>query len=383
MRAQIVVIGGGVIGAALTWRLAQAGAQVTLVEANALASGTSSTSFAWLNSNNKPPLEYHRLNHAGLLEHGALRDELGEAPWLHLIGNLTWEQPAIQGASEPDVPISGEPLAAKSERLRGWEYPVDVLDRAEAGSRFPELALPEDVDLFAHFPGEGYADVPQLVASLVKAAKALGARVLDHDPVESFAGDAQRVSGVVTRRGVNLPADVVVTATGRWSERVLALAGIRLPMAPTLGLLVVTSPAACSLRSLVHSPGVNVRPDGGSRYLLANYDVDNRLTEADSAETRQVMAEGILQRAKDLVPALRDCRVESIRLGIRSIPADGFPVVGPVPGIEGLYTVATHSGVTMGPLLGRLAATEIMTGEVDDRLAPFRTERLAHPIPTG
>jgi glycine/D-amino acid oxidase-like deaminating enzyme len=95
------------------------------------------------------------------------------------------------------------------------------------------------------------------------------------------------------------------------------------------------------------------------------------------------MAEDILQRAKDLVPALRDSRVESIRLGIRSIPADGFPVVGPVPGIEGLYTVATHSGVTMGPLLGRLAATEIMTGEVDDRLAPFRTERLAHPIPTG
>ncbi len=380
MSARIVVIGGGVIGAALTWRLAQAGAGVTLVEANSLASGTSSTSFAWLNSNSKPPLAYHRLNHAGLREHSALRDEFGDAPWLHLIGNLTWEQPAIQGASEPDVPISGEPLSAKIERLRGWDYPVDVLDRREVARRFPELAPPEDVERFAHFPHEGYADVPLLVGSLAKAAVALGARVIDHDPVASIAVESGCATGVTTRGGESLPADVVVTATGRWSEQVLALAGISLPMAPTLGLLVVTSPVACSLQSLVHSPGVNIRPDGGSRYLLANYDVDNRLTEADSAETRAAMAEDILQRAKDLVPALRDSRVESIRLGVRSIPADGFPVVGPVPGVEGLYTVATHSGVTMGPLLGRLAATEIMTGEVDDMLAPYRVERLARPI---
>ncbi len=383
MSARIVVIGGGVIGAALTWRLAQAGARVTLVEANALASGTSSTSFAWLNSNNKPPLEYHRLNHAGLLEHAALRDEFGDAPWLHQIGNVTWEQPALQGASEPDVPITGEPLAAKIERLRGWEYPVDVFDRQDAVSRFPELALPEDVNRFAHFPDEGYADVPLLVASLVNAAVTLGARVIDHDPVASLAVEPGRVSGVSTRGGESIPADVVVTAAGRWSEQVLALAGISLPMAPTLGLLAVTSPAACSLRSLVHSPGVNLRPDGGSRYLLASYDVDNRLTEEDTAETRAAMAEEILQRAKVLVPALRDSRVESIRLGIRSIPADGFPVVGPVPGVEGLYTVATHSGVTMGPLLGRLAAAEIVNGEVDDRLLPFRAERLAGPLTAG
>jgi glycine/D-amino acid oxidase-like deaminating enzyme len=381
MSARIVVVGGGVIGAALTWRLAQAGARVTLVEANALASGTSSTSFAWLNSNNKPPLEYHRLNHAGLLEHVALRGEFGDAPWLHLIGNIIWEQPAIQGASEPDVPITGEPLDAKIERLRGWDYPVDVLDRREAVERFPELALPDDVERFAHFPEEGYADVPLLVGSLVQAAVALGARVIDHDPVVSFVVEQGRVSGVLTRGGRSLPADVVVTTTGRWSEQVLALAGIRLPMAPTLGLLAVTSPVACSLRSLVHSPGVNLRPDGGSRYLLANYDVDNRLTDSDTAETRAAMADDILQRAKDLVPALRDSRIDSIRLGIRSIPADGFPVVGPVPGVEGLYTVATHSGVTMGPLLGRLAAAEIIDGEVDERLLRFRTERLAQLLP--
>src|SRR5690606_3034726 len=154
-------------------------------------------------------------------------------------------------------------------------------------------------DCFAHFPHEGYADVPLPVGSLAKAAVALGARVIDHDPVASIDVEGGRANGVTTRGGESLPADVVVTATGRGTEGVLALAGIGLPRAPSLGLLVVTSPVACSLQTLVHSPGVNIRPDGGSRYLLANYDVDNRLTDTDTAETRAAMADDILQRAKD------------------------------------------------------------------------------------
>jgi glycine/D-amino acid oxidase-like deaminating enzyme len=67
--------------------------------------------------------------------------------------------------------------------------------------------------------------------------------------------------------------------------------------------------------------------------------------------------------------------VESIRVGVRSIPRDGFPLIGPVPGLDGFYTIATHSGVTMGPLLGRIATREILDGDVDDRVLGYRPER--------
>ena len=116
-----IVIGGGIIGISTALRLAQAGARVTLLEARTLASGTSSTSFAWMNSNNKAPIAYHRLNVDGMAEHVRLGEEFGRAPWLHIEGNAIWDTPSQGGgANEQAVPVQGEPMAAKAQRLRGW-----------------------------------------------------------------------------------------------------------------------------------------------------------------------------------------------------------------------------------------------------------------------
>src|SRR5947209_661952 len=86
----IIVVGGGIIGASTAYRLAQAGARVTLLDAGQLAGGTSSGSFAWLNANNKPPFPYHLLNVSGMAEHRALLQEFGSAPWLHMDGGIEW-----------------------------------------------------------------------------------------------------------------------------------------------------------------------------------------------------------------------------------------------------------------------------------------------------
>lgn len=376
MAARIIVVGGGVIGTALTWRLAQRGARVTLVEANGLAGGTSAASFAWLNANGKPPLAYHRLNWAGLVEHVRLREELGTAPWLHLAGNLTWEQPAFLGASEPNIPIQGERLADRVARLEAWNYPVEMLSCREVGCRFPALNPPPEVDSFATFPAEGWAEVPVLVGHLAERAVAHGAEILTHDGVTEFVASGAGVSGVRTASGRVLEGDRVVVCAGRWSQEVLALAGIELPMAPTLGLLAYTSPIATGHRSLVHSPTVNLRPDGGGRFVLANYDIDHTLTWDDTPDDLLFKAQPLLEAAADVLPAIRGARIEAVRRGIRSIPADGFPVAGPVPGIDGLHVVATHSGVTMGPLLGRLMADEVLGERESDLLATFRPSRL-------
>jgi glycine/D-amino acid oxidase-like deaminating enzyme len=68
--------------------------------------------------------------------------------------------------------------------------------------------------------------------------------------------------------------------------------------------------------------------------------------------------------------------VEAARVGWRPLPGDGLSAVGPVAGLEGYYLVFTHSGVTLGPLLGRLVAEEVTTGQVPPPLAPFRPDRL-------
>lgn len=375
MRA--IVVGGGIIGVSTAFRLAQGGADVTLLEAHHLACGTSSTSFAWMNSNNKAPLDYHRLNVGGMAQHHLLAQELGSAPWLHLGGNLMWDAFLPDDTtSEPAVPVSGERLSDKIHRLREWNYPVEVLTRADISALQPAITVSPEVERFAWFPTEGYIDVPLLVAHLAAEATSLGATIQTNQRVTELLRRGDRVIGVKTEIGDQVEADMVVSCVGRWTDELATLIGRDIAMAPTLGLLVVTCPVATTLQSLVHSPRVNIRPAGGSRLVLASFDIDRQLRLNTSREALDEFASDIFQRATEILPALQCGSVESTHVGIRSIPQDGFPVIGSLPGIDGLFVIATHSGVTMGPLLGRLAAREILHGERDERIAAFRPDRL-------
>lgn len=85
---RVIVIGAGVVGASVAYRLAQGGAVVSVLERDRVGAGTSGSSFAWTNSNNKTPRAYHDLNVAGMRAHAALRDEFGATPWWHGGGSI-------------------------------------------------------------------------------------------------------------------------------------------------------------------------------------------------------------------------------------------------------------------------------------------------------
>lgn len=362
----IVVIGGGIIGASVTYRLARAGARVTLLEAGSLAGGTSGASFAWLNANNKPPLAYHILNTGGMAEHRLLHNEFGSAPWLHLDGSIEWAADAAGHAV----------LLEKVARLRGWGYQAELLTTAELRTLEPDLVPPPGVAEVAVFPAEGYADVPLLVGTLARAAESMGATIRMRCRVTEVVRSGGRVTGVVTESGERIAAEVVVSCVGRWSGEFARMAGLHLPMEPTVGLLVVTSAAPVRLRALLNSATVNIRPDGGGRLRVQATDYDP-VTEPEIPTTPlPEIAHRVYERAVSVMPGLAGTAIEAALVGVRAIPGDGYPVVGPVPGMDGLYIVCTHSGVTMGPLLGRIAAREIIGGIVDPRLATFRPERL-------
>ena len=130
------------------------------------------------------------------------------------------------------------------------------------------------------------------------------------------------------------------------------------------------------LRAVLNSPTINVRPDGGGRLRLQATDFDEITTPDMPTTPLPDTAHRVYERAVSVLPHLAGTPIETALVGVRAIPGDGYPVVGPVPGMEGLYVVCTHSGVTMGPLLGRIVAREITTGAVDSRIATFRPERL-------
>src|SRR5215468_3608352 len=143
-----IVIGAGVMGASVAYRLAQAGAAVTVLEASRIGGGTSGISFAWTNAHKKPPKPYHDLNVAGMKAHRALADEFGATPWWHGGGSLEW-------VDVPERPAQ----RANVEQLQSWCYAAEWLTMQQVEELEPEIdpAVVGDAPV-AFFPQEGWLD---------------------------------------------------------------------------------------------------------------------------------------------------------------------------------------------------------------------------------
>jgi len=359
--AEIVVVGAGCVGSSVAFRLAQRGARVTLLDAGAPGGGTSGASFAWTNSFGKTPRDYHELNVAGMEEHAALVKELPGGGWLHQDGALAWE----------DSPAGWARLEPAVERLRGWGYAVERITPAQAREIEPELRIGSDVGRVIWTPGEGYLEVVPYIAAVLAAAGRHGARVLPGRRVAEVLRSGDRVCGVRTEDGGRFEAQVVVDCAGVAAGEIARLAGLPVPLDRVPGRLVYTGPVATTLRRPIHAPGVHFRPDGGGRVVLAEGAHDQ--VWRDTAETWP--AERSLAAAAAHLPALAGARVEATRVGLRPMPRDERPMVGGIPGLEGFYMGVSHSGVTLGPLWGRVVTAELLDGALDPRLAPYRPAR--------
>jgi D-hydroxyproline dehydrogenase subunit beta len=377
MNLRVVVVGSGVVGVVTALRLAERGVEVTLVDASVPGSGTSGSTFAHVNASYAGYWDYFELRAAGVAGYRRLRSELGSAPWLVDTGFLQFERSPQQ---------HGE-LSEHADRLRDAGYPVarvrpdDVRRRLE-----PDLVIPSDVEEVFFYPDEGYVEVQPMLAQLLRAAAQLGVGVRVNDRVVGFQTAGDRVRGVTLESGERIAADVVVCSCGRWTDAVLALAGVEVAvMAPDAagstapGLIAVSSPIVSSLRRVVCAAGMNVRPDGGGRLMLWSGDLDARVRS--SADPSPTLVGGLAREAIEVgsryLPALESAGVEKAHVCIRSLPRDGLPVVGWIPRVEGLYVLAAHAAVTLAPVLGEAAAAEIADLTDDARLARFRPDRFS------
>jgi glycine/D-amino acid oxidase-like deaminating enzyme len=361
---RVVVVGAGLLGSAVAYHLSRLGVTVTVLDAGRPAGGTSGSTFAWANAQDKSPDAYLRLNVDGQREYATLAGSLG-TDWYHPGGDL------LLGAGP-----AADKVHDKIERHRAVGYPVEELDRAALAALEPSLDPPDGDLVVAHFTSEAWIAVPLLVGRLLEAARAAGAVVRSGCPVDGFDVIGDRIDAV--RIGSErVPADLVVLAAGPASEQQAALAGVELPMAPSPGLLVVTEPLATGLRHIVHTGDGAFRPDGGGRVLVSSRAVDATLDpDLRSLDPAAPEVADVVERTAQILPAVRGARVESVRIGVRSVPTDGQPAIGFTESIANLYTVVTHSGVTLGALVGRLVASEL-SGESVPELEPYRPTRFA------
>lgn len=363
---KMIVIGAGVMGASVAYRLAQAGADVTVLEATRVGGGTSGISFAWTNAHRKPPKPYHDLNVGGMKAHAALRDEFGATPWWHGGGSLEWEAEADRASQRENV-----------EQLRSWGYAAEWIDRNQVLELEPDIdpATIGDAPV-AFFPDEGWLDPIVYAHAMLSAARRRhGAKLICGTRVADLVMHGDRVGGARLADGTVLEADMVVNCAGRWTNDAVREAGLHLPLAPTVGFLVFTPPVAASLSRVTRTSVIDARPDGAGRLMLHWNPTDATLQIDSKLSASMPEARDLVQRARRLLPSIGDVEPEAVRIAIRPIPGDHLSAIGPMPRISGYYLAITHSAVTMSPFLGAAVADEIVRGRQRPELADFRPAR--------
>jgi glycine/D-amino acid oxidase-like deaminating enzyme len=375
MKLNVVVVGAGVLGSYLSYELVSRGAAVTTIDAGEVASGSSSASYAWVNSHDKQPETYGRLNFLGLEAHErALRSPV-RGDWFHQTGNIDIAQ------SEQQL----EQLTEKVERM-AVHYRATMLTRAEVAELEPHLRV-DTVVAGAHFAREGWIDTVAMCGALMHRASGLGAAFMPFHRVLEVTDRGVAASGPdgAIRR---LDADVVVVAAGNGTRQLLSDASFTFPLldpdqkgasgepSPTVGLISTTRPVARGPRHMIYAEGIAIRPARNGGITFTDEPTGGRWDHTDP-RTWSVPGE-LLKRAELLYPALATT-TETVVLGSRVLPRDGLTIADWVDGDRRVYAVATHSGVTLAAHLAQAVSGEILEGVRHPSLADFGLARFLSP----
>jgi len=348
---RIVVAGAGVLGAAIGWRLASAGHEVTLVDP-APGGVASPGSFAWLNASFAEDAVYNRLRHDSLELWSRLKADRPDLP-VRFPGAVLWDQDHF------DI----DAIARSQDDLgRPWSLlDGDALaEREPAVTALPERALVAEAD--------GFGDPEAITGWFLSAAKAAGATVR----AEALTGldvTERQVDAVLPATGA-IRCDRLILAVGTALPKLLALVGQAMAMDNRPGLLAKTSPGSGDISAMLATPEVHIwrRADGG--YLIGA-----DFGGGDTIEDEAAQADHVLGHLRYVLQGTEDCEITDVTVRTRPMPADGRPAIGPL-GPAGLYVVSTHSGMTLAPVIAEMVTSEI-AGQPDPRLAPYRPDRAA------
>lgn len=352
----IVIIGAGLIGAALAYRLTQSGARVTVVEAQPTpATQASGHSFGWINASYYLTPAHHHLRVAGLAAHRRLAQELNLDLW-------DW-----QGCLwVEDAPILDRMAAGLADL--GYEFHDVGQDRL--ATMLPAVAHPPSRALF--LAQEGAVDPAALTCALMARAQAAGAKLLASSPVAGLIQRGETVCGVRLSAS-QIAADHVILAAGTGAAPLLAGLGYALPMLARPGLILATQSVPRRLGPILALHGHEVRQDPAGRLWMpvaAHHQADPAETLPADPQASVDAALGVLNALFKGPPALR---ADQWAAAYRPVPGDGLPAVGPV--CPGLWLAVLHSGVTLGPLVGDLLSAEVLGAPAAPALHPFRPAR--------
>lgn len=366
--AEVIIIGGGVIGCATAYYLAKEGTSVIMLEgSDHIGNGGSSRNGGGVRQSGRDPRELPLAMYGirNLWPH--LSEELETDCEYHQDGNLRL------GKTEKHREI----LEGLADRARACGLDVRMIDGDEVRRINPHLS--HEVTVASWCPTDGHANPLTTTLGFYKMARRLGARFITGEPVTELRTVKGKIRKVITPNNV-YEGEQVLVAAGLHSREILGTVGIDVPMDGSLLEALVTEAEAPMFDQMLGTADADFYGHqtkhgsfvfGGSSGLEPFYK-DNG-TPVTSSRTAPCICRGIMK----YFPELADAKIVRTWAGWSDRSADGVPVLGAVDEIPGLYAACAFTGHGFGisPAVGDQLAKLIRTGSTDVDLSPLRYDR--------
>ena len=345
---KVLVVGGGIIGCAAALELVRAGCRVTVFERATPGAEASSAAAGLLAPiDDSAETNFARLALASWRLYPDVVRDLQERTGID-----------VEYVTRGTIYPTG--AAQKRRDVAAWadikEFGVELLQGEDVHRLEPALSPKILHAIFVK--GDHWLNNQRLVLAYAQAAAAAGVELKTGCNVSRLVVEGGKVRGLVTE-GERVEGDAILLAAGAWSGELMAALGAPLRIEPRRGQMIALAHVPPVLTYCVHGE-VYMAPRPSGELLVG-------ATVERAGFQRAVTAEGIsglLHSAIELVPALRELPIARTWCGFRPWAPDSLPVLGPWPGIEGLFVATGHfrSGILLAPITARLM-TEWITGK--------------------
>lgn len=373
----IVVIGAGIIGSSVAFHLAKFGAKNVLVlDRGTIGAGTTSQS-------------------SGILRtHYSVKEnvELARKSWsvFNNFAQYLEDDEASCGIVKCGYMIVApegdklEPLRASLQQQKEQGIPLELLNQAQAKELMP-IAQFGDAVLIGYEPEAGFADAYMTATNFARAARRAGVTIRESVEVHQLRIENGKVLGVSTSAG-DFKTSMVISTQNIWTPELAGWTGYSLPLVPERhAVLALECEAAKYTYAMpvfkdLASPGMlYCRSYGGNQMLVSEGVVGEKLKTAET-EQGDIPMDYIVDvgaQVAERFPEYETAGIASTWTGVYDVTPDWNPVLGKLPGIEGLvvgYGFSGH-GFKLSPTVGKILAQEALGLTTDVSLKPYSIER--------
>jgi glycine oxidase len=371
-KQRVAIIGAGVVGLGIAWRLAARGVAVEVFDRGRAGGGASHAAAGMLAAccEAEPGEEtLVALGRESQARWPAFAAELAEATGIDV--ELRTEGTIM-------VALTADDQARLQHHLvfqRKLGLPLEWITAADTRRREPHLAGKLAGAVWS--PQDHQVENRKLAPALRKAAERAGAIVREHTPVKEISVSGGRADGIILEDGGKIAADAVVLAAGAWSRSIDGLPSEqRPPVRPIKGQMIALrmDPAAPLINHVVWAPGLYLVPRRDGRLILG-------ATVEEKAFDTTLTAGGVLallDAAWRTVPSIEELPIEEMWVGHRPGSRDDAPILGPGPVAGLVYATGHHrNGILLAPVTADAIARLVLDGTVEPAIRPFGVDRFA------